>query len=338
MTSSRKPVTIKDIAADLGISPATVSRVLNGRGSELISERTRERVRDSARQLGYRANPAARALITGRSNMVALWLHNRYSFSPFVAQVVHSLKNRIHGCPVEMILEYIENPTGLGEDWTPLSRWPVDGILAHEAPQFVAAYCQAHGTLSPPIVGMGCWYYDQTDFVGIDLRVGVAEAVSHLLAAAPANVAYMVNRGSDTPGEPRYDAYVGAMERAGRPAEFILCDDQSRASARAGIREYVGAHGCPSAVFCHNDDLAIGAYRGLCDLGVRVPDDVALVGCDGVEDTEYLPCPISTIVQPIGEMCDLAWQYLRTRLGDPSLPPQQTVLTARLEVRASSTR
>jgi len=82
--------------------------------------------------------------------------------------------------------------------------------------------------------------------------------------------------------------------------------------------------------------LAIGCYRGLCDLGVRVPDEVRLVGCGGIEDTEYQACPISTLVMPIREMCGTAWDFLENRLREPDRAVQQTTLKPQLAVRESS--
>ena len=69
---------------------------------------------------------------------------------------------------------------------------------------------------------------------------------------------------------------------------------------------------------CRNDDLAIGAYRGMCDLGISVGKDVLLVGCDGVEETRFMPCPVSTIVLPVRQMCQLAWQFMERRLAHPA--------------------
>ncbi|HEU4752942.1 MAG TPA: substrate-binding domain-containing protein, partial [Armatimonadota bacterium] len=111
-----------------------------------------------------------------------------------------------------------------------------------------------------------------------------------------------------------------------------------RAAARDAIKSYLARHSAPEAIFCMNDDMAIGCYRGLCDLGLRVPRDVALVGCDGIEHTEYLETPLTTIVQPLDDMSRAAWQLLERRLGDPGAPPQRVKLSARLAVRESSRR
>jgi len=85
-----------------------------------------------------------------------------------------------------------------------------------------------------------------------------------------------------------------------------------------------------------NDDLAIGSFRALRDLNVLVPDAVGLVGCDGIEDTEYMDPTITTIVQPVAEMCKKAWEYLRNRLEDPGIAQQNTTLQCKLDIRQST--
>jgi LacI family transcriptional regulator len=92
----------------------------------------------------------------------------------------------------------------------------------------------------------------------------------------------------------------------------------------------------PEAFFCHNDDIAMGVYRGLVDLGIKIPDDSALVGCDGIEDAEYLETPLSTIVQPIAEMCRHAFQLLERRISDPTSPIQEVHLYPDFVIRQSS--
>src|SRR5437868_4553948 len=104
------------------------------------------------------------------------------------------------------------------------------------------------------------------------------------------------------------------------------------------IQDFVREHGHPEAIFCHSDDVALGIYRGLCDLNLRVPEDVALVGCDGIQDTQYLECPLTTLVQPVAEMCATAWQFLLQRLEKPKLKNQRAVLKPKLAIRESSMR
>jgi LacI family transcriptional regulator len=128
------------------------------------------------------------------------------------------------------------------------------------------------------------------------------------------------------------------MRAAGLSPEFIYypLSEDLRSQVRLLIQEYVHKCGCPEAIFCHSDDAALGIYRGLCDLGIQVPGEMALVGCDGIQDTEYLECPLTTIVQPVTEMCATAWQFMERRLSEPQLKQQGTTLRPRLVIRESS--
>lgn len=110
---------------------------------------------------------------------------------------------------------------------------------------------------------------------------------------------------------------------------------QTRDPARTAVTEHLRRHGCPDGLFCRNDEMAVGAYRAFCDLGIRVPEDVALVGCDGIEEAEYGYCPLSTIVQPFAQMCEAVWQLLARRMQPPDTPLEHIVLPAYLAVRHS---
>jgi LacI family transcriptional regulator len=126
------------------------------------------------------------------------------------------------------------------------------------------------------------------------------------------------------------------MQESGLAAEVIPLQVASRDSARAAAVAHVREHGCPDAFLCRNDELAVGTYRGMCDLGIRVGEDVLLIGCDGVEETRFMPCPVSTILLPVQQMCKLAWQFMDRRLAQPDAEIQTETLAAELEIRESS--
>jgi LacI family transcriptional regulator len=130
------------------------------------------------------------------------------------------------------------------------------------------------------------------------------------------------------------------MNKAKLKPEFIYypLTEQQRSITRQLIQDYIREHGRPDAIFCHSDDVAMGIYRGLCDMKLRVPDEVALVGCDGIQDTEYLECPLTTLVQPVTAMCATAWQFLIQRMDRPGTKPQRMKLKPKLVVRDSTTR
>ncbi len=326
------PVTAKQIAQRLGVSPSTVSRVLNGRDAGFVSEATRQRVLQTAQEMGYHPHRAARALVTGKTGAVAVWMYALNS--SFHAQVVHLLESTLRRDQYDCLIYSLEHfPAHL-----PPAFGQVDGIIAHECVQKVGELLKASGENIPAVVNIGGYYLTEVDHVGIDLYAGARQAMQHLLGTGCRRVAYVVNRTSNHAGEPRGEAYRQAIQEAGLAPEYIIAIDQSRFAARDAMREYLSQHSPPDGVFCHNDQMAIGVYRALREAGVRIPETTAIVGCDGIEEAEFLDVPLSTIVQPLEEMCQLGWQFLQRRMERPDMPIQGAVLQPRLVIRESSQR
>jgi LacI family transcriptional regulator len=312
-----------------------VSAVLTGNSTHVfVSEATRQRVLALAHELGYRPNSVARALVTGRTNVVEFWAQN--VSNPFFNTVFHRARQQLlqYNRTITLWEFLIGAPT-----YPNVTSWPADGLLILDwsgRAETLRERLQARGCAHLPMVTMGTYYLENTDHVGVDLRTGAEQAVRHLIASGCRRVAYVVDKWSAYPEEVRYRAYTATVEQAGQQPEYVVAPTASRSSARSSMREYVQAHGCPDGLFCHNDLIAVGVYRALCDLGLSVPEQVALIGCDGIEEVEYLERPISTIVQPVEELCDLACRFLHARLQDASLPLQQAVLQPKLVLRQTS--
>jgi len=130
--------------------------------------------------------------------------------------------------------------------------------------------------------------------------------------------------------------YKLLMEEIGQPVEFIITPQETRQAVGPSLKEHIRKHGHPDGLFCFNDNMAIGALRALRDLDLRIPQDVALIGCDGIDDSAYLDPSLTTIAQPLEEMCEIAWSFLEARMKNPDLPVQQATLYPTLEIRGSS--
>ncbi|EEF59523.1 transcriptional regulator, LacI family [Pedosphaera parvula Ellin514] len=325
-------VTQELIARKLGLSRQLVSFALAGHPQ--VSEASRKRILAAAQELGYKPNPYARALKKGRTGIVALWIQDL--FSTHYIHVMSELNRVVKQAKHELIV----NEVGSGGAAQMLSHVPVDAIFAMETPLQVSAYVEAQRGQAVPVISMGAACYLKTDYIKVDLDSATKEAMEHLMSSGYKRIAHATFIGKGLPESSRRVSYTKAMRKAGLKPEFIhypLGADQ-RASVRRIVQDYVGQNGCPEAIFCHSDDVALGIYRGLCDMKLRVPEDVAIVGCDGIQDTEYLECPITTIVQPVEEMCALAWNFLTKRFDDGTLKQQQITLKPRLAVRESSLR
>lgn len=324
-------VTLRDIAKELDVSHATVSRVLNRKDDHLISEATRARVRQTARDMGYRPNLAARALATGRTRTVAVWMPTLYT--PFYAQALNALERQITGHGYGLTIGRWPAPAAGLADLR--ERSAADGLLVMDLIKDSPEAPPPGAAPGLPAVFLGAHCPTDTDHVRVDLTAGAREAVRHLLAGG-GRPAYLVSGPMAHPGEARYDAYLSEMAEAGQAPQVIPLPAGDRAGARMALADFLRGHPRPDGLFCQNDDVALGALRALRDRGLRVPDDVRLVGCDGIEEAEYWDPPLSTVTQPLEEVCALAWQFLARRLEEPDAPPQRATLSAQLVVRESS--
>lgn len=331
-------VTTYDIAREAGVSRTTVSFVLNGRMDIAIPEQTRARIIGIARELGYQANHAARALASGKTRMVALWTYGLYdaSFIWDLRIMRGILKNDGYDTHVVETDDLVDEKA----TWLNEGSWPVDAIVAFESPRTVDAYLDAGHGNHTPIVSVGAHWSERADFVGTDLFETSLEAVQHLLSKGRKRVSWFAPDARCLLGQSRYDAYTLAMRQAGLSPEYIgipllaTCDECRTAFEM--LPKYISSHGCPEALFCSSDEIAIGAQRALQDLGLRIPDDVAIVGCEGIEETAYHHPRISTIEAPVAESCRVAWEFLKRRMEDPSAPRQQMILKPKLVIRESS--
>lgn len=321
-----------------------MSRVLTGKWQGLISPVTRDRVVATAEELGYRANRFARGLVTGRTGVVALWIRN--PDAPYYSKILHCVLEQAHRAGYQLFLTGHLDRGGEPEPG-PQGSWPVDGVLAADCPKRVRAYMadligaapdrSVDGAALPPIVGLSSDYSEDLDYVAFDVECGVMEGVRHLVEIGCRRIAHLTGWCSiDRVRRGRAAAYQKVLREFGLPSRFLSAPNETRAAAREVVREDIERHGPFDGLFCLNDDMAIGACCGLRDAGLRSGEDVAVVGCDGILDGEFLATPLSTVVQPVEEMCARAWDVLARRMNEPSAPLQQVLLRPALQVREST--
>ncbi len=332
LSSSHHMVTQAEIARKLGVSRQLVTFALSDYPN--VAKESRERILAAALEMGYRPNPHARALRRKRTGIIALWIPDQ--ISTHYNHVAREMGRLVKQAGQELIISEV-GESDMKQLW---SNVPVDGIFAFDTSKAVQKELEALAVKSVPVVAVGTSRSLKTDHVEVDFETGTLEAMKHLIDSGFRRIAHATFVRKDSPDESRRISYVKALREAGLKPEFIYypLSDRQRSLTRQLIQDYVRDFGLPDAIFCHSDDVTLGIYRGLCDMKISVPRDVALIGCDGIEDTEYLECPLTTLVQPVAEMCATAWSFLQQRLETPSLPPRHALLPLRLAIRESSQR
>ncbi|MCX8052952.1 MAG: LacI family transcriptional regulator [Armatimonadetes bacterium] len=334
----KRRVRASDVAQMAGVSTATVSLVLSGRHGSRVSPQTRERVLNAALKLGYQPDPLARALSTGKTHSIALWTYGVYD--AYYSQAVWLFQELLNKDNYEVQLVETDELVDENATWRNSALWPVDGILAFESPMCVDAYLQTSPEDRKPTVSAGAFWSDKTDYVGVDLLSGTVSVIRHLLENGNRRIAWLGPSSEAWMGEPRQVGYVSVMKDAGLPTEFIYVPVESATEFRRATYEnidtYLEKNGCPEAIFCAADEMMIGALRRLHERGIRVPEDVALAGCDGIPETEYHEPRLSTLATPIEQVCRIAWEFLRRRIENPNIDRQGIVLQPQLVIRESS--
>lgn len=331
-------VGLKDVAALAGVSPKTVSNVVNGYVH--VSEDTRARVRQALEQLNYRPNVSARNLRYGRTGLIALVVPELDL--PYFAELARSVIKAAepHGWTV-----LIDQTDGLPER----EQVALDGLRGHLldglifSPIATGAEELARRRDRTPLVLLGERVSDgPLDHVAIDNVAAACEATGHLVATGRRRVAAVGVQESAVArtAHLRLRGYQDALAAAGLTPDARLLVPVSayhRADGAQAVHRLLDDGSRPDALFCFNDLLALGALRALRERGVRVPDDIAVMGWDDIEDGRYSTPSLSTVRPDKAQIAEVAVQLLAARLGTGvDDPPQETVARHEVVVRESS--
>ena len=212
--------TIRDIARNLNISHSTVSKALNGRMDAFISDATRRRVTEEASRIGYRPNHVARALATGKSNLIGLCVGD---FLTYNANVIHHVESHLRRRGYHMVVQGLQNL----ERGEKLLDWPLDGVLMLDFPEHIRLLLETtHNQV--PVVSIGTYSTELVDHVALDLFTGAHLAVQRLIEQGYTRIIYVTSEWGNRVGEPRFDAYRELLNQAGMEQETILVGGPTR--------------------------------------------------------------------------------------------------------------
>ena len=333
------PVRLKDIAKDLGVSVVTVSKVL--RNHQDIGEETRKRVLDRIKELNYRPNLTARALITGRSMTIGLIVPDL--LHPFFSLIAKTLSGilRHHGYAL-LLASSDEDPELEAEEVDRMLARSVDAMILASAQTTPAPFrvIEAHNTpyvlIDRSIDGVAA------NFVGVDdVEVGRL-ATEHLIAQGCRTIAH-IRGDSVSTATGRLEGYRQAMLQHGREPIVVpigpSADDHGPSGGYEAVTALLAAEVRPDGIFCFNDPIALGVMRAILDRGLSIPGDVAVVGCGNVLYSDFLRVPLTTVDQnsrSIGEQtAQVALAAIEGKNGEP---PRTILVPPRVVVRASSQR
>jgi LacI family transcriptional regulator, galactose operon repressor len=338
---SGQPVTLKMLAARLGLSPASVSLVINDApGAQSIPAKTQERIRAAAREMGYRPNQLARSLRSRRSFTVGILVpevSEGYAATVLSGADAHLVQESYFF----LVASHRNRPERLDEYFRVLMDRAVEGFLLINTPLESAPPL-------PTVVVAGHRKLAGVTNVVIDHDRAALLALTHLAELGHEQIAFFKGHKSSADTEHRWGAIqkaARALRLEVRPELTLQLEGESLGKSFTPDQAYEEGYvfgrklldrGHPfTALFAFNDISAIGAMRAFREAGRHVPDEVSVVGFDDIQSAAFQNPGLTTVRQPLGEMGEMAARTLLRKLAGEACPPEITV-SPQLVVREST--
>jgi LacI family transcriptional regulator len=330
-------MTIKDVAREAGVSPATVSRVLNGTKVDPALE---ERVREAVERLGYRPSGVARSLRTKRTSVWGLVISEVRN--PFFTEMIRAVEEVAQASGYFVVVCNTDHSVEKERRYLEL-------IAAERmAGAIVSPSSSLHSDLGPlrrqgvPVVLVDRTLPgdEEVDSVLVDSRQGAFDAVTHLIESGYRRIGCITGPLDTTPGAERLSGYRAALEHAGRRvlAELVREADFREDDGYRAAMGLLTARRPPDALFVGNNLMTLGSLRAINERGLRMPDEIGVVGFDDMPWAPLVQPPLSTVAQPIYELGRETATLLLRRIGGEQFAPLTISLQPALRIRGTSVR
>ena len=327
-------VTIKDVAARAGVSTATVSRVLAGKGG--VGKKVRAQVSEAVQQLAYQPNRVARDLRMGSRKVIGVVILDLQN--PFNTAVVRGIESVLWGEGYSLLLGHSDSL--VERERTQLDVLRAEGVgglilIPCNAPE---ANYEALRAWNIPIVAADRMPRDlQVDFVRSNNQEAMFEATQHLLSHGYKEIALINGPAGISVAQERLAGYCAALRGAGLvPREdLIIHSDFRQDGGHAAMERLLSSAKPPRAVLIASNLMTLGALPAIHERDLQIPEQIAVLGFDDMPWATSLRPPLTAVAQPVEEIGRTAAKLLLDRLNDPTLLQRQVILPATLMVRAS---
>ena len=332
--------TLKDVAKAAGVHPATASRALNPDTRKLVNAETARRVQKAASALHYTPNPIARGLKTAKSSTIGV--------------VIPDLTNPLFP-PIVRGIEDALGPTGYSalivntDSDQARERAQVESLLLRQVEGLVVATALLEHPLLSELHQGGTRMVlvnrrsDNLDVSSVlpDDAGGIDQAIRHLAQLGHRRILHLAGPLSTSTGTTRALGYHGAIRSQGLeadPALVVPCAQWSEAAGAAGLRTALDAGTSFTAIVAANDLIALGCYDVFAERGIDCPDDVSVVGFNGIPFLDKLRPPLTTATVPLHRLGSEAARMLLETIAEPDRPARSVLLAPVLEVRGSTAK
>jgi len=326
-------VTITAIAREAGVSVPTVSRVLNGRAD--VSPATRERVEAILREHGYRRRPAPGRASSGLIDLVFNDLD-----SPWAVEIIRGVEEVAHATGIGTVVSAIHDQSASARQWlSNLRARATDGVIFVTSDVTPPLHAELRRLDIPvAVVDPAGGPVNDVPTIGATNWAGGRAATEHLLSLGHRRIGFIAGPERLLCSRARLDGYGAALAAAGVAAdpELVRPGDFYHESGWAGADALLRLDRPPTAVFASSDQMAFGAYEAVRRRGLRVPDDVSVVGFDDLPESRWASPPLTTVRQPLAEMGLLAARTVLRLARGEDLETPRVELATELVVRDST--
>lgn len=337
MKNTKQTPTLEGIAKVAGVSRSTVSRVINEEPN--VREDVRERVWRVVEELSYHPNAAARSLARHHSQILGVVIPQAVTFifgDPFFPTLLQGISDAASEKDYHLMLSMLSERSAEKDFYRrALRSRMLDGVLISSAlfddpmiPQLIKDH-------TPFVVVGRTPQYPEVSYVDVDNRHGGQTATAHLIRQGRRRIAVITGPLRTIPSTDRLDGYQLALTEAGLPVDksLIAEGDFTEVGGYVAMQKLLPEK--PDAVFASSDLMALGALRAMRQVGICVPDDIALIGFDDAQVAAYMEPPLTTIRQPVYTLGATAFGLLLQLLESDTHDPLRTILPIELVVRRS---
>jgi LacI family transcriptional regulator len=326
-------VTITAIAEEAGLSVPTVSRVVNGRGD--VAPETRARVEDLLRKHGYRRRTPHR---TERANLIDLVFNDLDS--PWAVEIIRGVEAVAHPNGIGTVVSAIHGQSGSARQWMKnLQARASDGVILVTSELEPRLHGELH-RLNVPIVVVDPAGGPTIDAptIGATNWAGGLAATEHLIELGHRRIGFVSGPPRLLCSRARLDGHRAGLEAAGIPADeaLVVPGDFYHESGFVGANALLDLADPPTAVFASSDQMALGVLEALRQRGLRVPEDISVVGFDDLPEVRWCPPPLTTVRQPLTEMGRMAARTVLRQMQGEETDSLRIELATELVVRAST--
>ena len=327
-------ITIIDVANEAGVSYATVSRVVNNKGS--INPETREKVLRAMAKLGYVANLQARSLAGGRSHVVGLLVHA--IDTAYIGEIIRGIDEELANANYDLML-YTTHRRKIKESTyvSTLTRGLADGLLL-VLPRNHTSYIETLQRRNFPYVLIDHRGIDQDGpAVGVTNWQGAYDATSYLIELGHQRIGFITGALDIGCSLDRLEGYKAALKEHQLPfdPELVQEGDFLQPRAYACTNELLSLTNRPTAIFASNDISAFGAMEAVREYGLRMPEDISIIGFDDIPQASNVHPALTTVRQPLEEMGRKATQMLLQYLSSAKTEVEKVQLPTKLIIRES---